>query len=164
MCGAVRITSLRRVIVVRYVRFQARYTGKHGHAVGIFGACHHLRRDGRLSSEEDRLFAEVDAWFDRELRNPEFYEDGNSVNAITWFKTSATQLIDRLLPLCDLLQRHGVEYDVVECDDPGRIIYEDEFQIGAVAGDHLLLGSLQAPPGGIAARSESFRKRPQKEE
>jgi hypothetical protein len=116
----------------RFVRFQVRYNGKLGLPVGIFGACHHLRRAGRLSPEDDRLFSDVDAWFDRALPEPPFYRDGNSLKAITWFKKSAIHLIDALRPLREILERYDVPYDVIETDDPGTIVYEDEFQVGVV--------------------------------
>ena len=119
-------------LVAGYVRVQVRYCGKLGLPVGIFGACHHLRRAGRLSQAEDELFASLDAWFDRELPTPPFYADGNSIKAITWFRSSAKVLIEALGPLKELLQQHSVRYDVVATDDPGRIVYEDAFQVGVV--------------------------------
>jgi len=100
--------------------------------VGIFGACHHLRRAGRLSAEDDQRFTEIDAWFDRELVTPPFYQDGNSIKGITWFKQSATRLLEALGPLREILERYEVPYDIVESDDPGTIVYEDEFQVGVV--------------------------------
>jgi hypothetical protein len=115
-----------------YVRIQVRYSGRLGSPVGIFGACHHLRRAGRLSPEDDKLFADIDSWFTRELAEPPFYGDGNSIKAITWFKRSAVELIAALQPLQLLLVRYGVPFDVVETDDPGDVIYEDEFQVGVV--------------------------------
>ncbi|MGN9837598.1 hypothetical protein ACTMTI_05700 [Nonomuraea sp. H19] len=100
--------------------------------MGIFAACHHLRRDGRLTSEDDALFKEVDDWFITCLPYPPFYADGNSVRAVPWFKPTATALIAALAPLEDLLHRYGVPCDVVRSPDPGTIVYEDEFQIGVL--------------------------------
>ncbi|MES1179322.1 MAG: hypothetical protein ABUL62_33710 [Myxococcales bacterium] len=115
-----------------FVRIQVRYCGKLGLPVGIFGACHHLRRAGRLSPEDDQLFEEVKAWFIRELPEPPFYGDGNSIKAITWFKQSAVRLIAAAEPLQSLLSRYQVSFDVVETDDPGDVVYEDEFQVGVI--------------------------------
>ncbi len=115
---------------MRYVRVQARYSGKLGAPVGIFAACHHLQRAGRVSPEDEQLFQQTDAWFDEHLPNPPFYADGNSIRAVTWFKSGAAHLIAALAPLRALLERHSVEYDVVETDHPGLVVYEDEFQVG----------------------------------
>jgi hypothetical protein len=117
---------------MKYLRFQVRYSGKLGLPVGIFGACHHLMRAGRLSPEETELFLRVDGWFDEQLPHPPFYADGNSIRAITWFKPTATELIAALSPLRALLEKYEVVYDIVESEDPGIIVYEDAFQIGVV--------------------------------
>lgn len=115
-----------------YVRFQVRYYGRLGVPVGIFAACHHLRRDGRLTTEDDELFTEVDTWFITHLPYPPFYADGNTIRAVPWFKPAATSFIAALAPLEGLLGRYGVPYDVVRSPDPGTIVYEDEFQIGVL--------------------------------
>ncbi|WP_146103696.1 hypothetical protein [Nonomuraea solani] len=115
-----------------YVRFQVRYYGRLGVQVGIFAACHHLRRAGRLSPADDNLFTEVDNWFITRLPYPPFYADGNTVRAVPWFKPNATTLIAAVAPLQDLLHRYRVPYDVVRSADPGTIIYEDDFQIGVL--------------------------------
>jgi len=118
--------------LLRYIRFQVTYSGKLGYPVGIFGACHHLRRAGVLSPEEDKLFAEVDAWFEREMPSPPFYADGNTRKAITWFRSTSSTLVSALAPLKALLDRHNVECRIVETDDPGTIFYEDDYQVGVV--------------------------------
>ena len=115
-----------------YIRVQARYTGRTGKPVGIFTACHHLNRKGRLTEEEARLFKSIDRWFDLFLPNPPFYQSGNKIRGITWFKSSATGMLRELVPLFLLLTKYDVAFDVVETDDPGCIVYEDEWQVGTV--------------------------------
>lgn len=41
-------------------------------------------------------------------------------------------MLTRLTPLTRILDDHGVAWAVTTCDDPGEIIYEDDFQVGAV--------------------------------
>ena len=117
---------------MKYVRVQVYYSGKLGYPVGIFGACHHLRRAKRLSPEDDKLFGDVDSWFDRQLPIPPFYEDGNSLRAITWFKETSIELLAALTPLEDLLRRHAVDHHTVCTEDPGDIVYEDQYQVGVI--------------------------------
>nr|SBO91232.1 hypothetical protein BN4615_P746 [Nonomuraea gerenzanensis] len=100
--------------------------------VGIFAACHHLRRAGRLVPADDELFTQVDDWFIARLPYPPFYADGNTIRAVPWFKPDAAWLIAALAPLEDLLRRYDVPYDIVRSPDPGTIIYEDDFQIGVL--------------------------------
>jgi len=87
---------------------------------------------GRLSPEDDKLFSDLDDWFEREMPSPPFYSDGNTIRAITWFKGTAKSLMLALAPLRALLDKHQVEYRVVETDDPGTIVYEDDFQVGVI--------------------------------
>jgi hypothetical protein len=115
------------------VRFQALYRGRLGVEVGIFVAVDHLRRADRLTEEEEELYFDVDDWFKVHLPNPPFYDDGNVLGAITWFKKSSTGgMRERLAPLCHILDRHGVTWVAAESTDPGTLVYEDEFQVGVV--------------------------------
>lgn len=117
----------------RYTRVQARYRGRLGVEVGILVAADHLRRAGVLSADEEAQYFDIDDWFNAHLPNPPFYEDGNSVGAVTWFKTPVTlEMSERITMLMNILTAHGVEHDVVSADDPGEQIYEDDFQVGII--------------------------------
>ena len=114
-------------------RLQARYVGRLGVPVGIFVAVDHLRRAGRLAAADEEAYFDLDDWFRVELPEPPFYDDGNSIGAVTWFKTtSAADMLARLEPLRDILRRYDVPHDRIERNDPGRIVYEDHFQVGVI--------------------------------
>jgi len=116
-----------------FVRIQAHYRGRLGVEVGIFVAVDHLRRADRLTEDEEELYFDIDDWFQIHLPNPPFYDDGNTTGAVTWFKTSSTsEMRKRLEPLCRLLDQCGVAWVAAESKDPGRIIYEDRFQVGVI--------------------------------
>jgi hypothetical protein len=116
-----------------YVRVQALYRGRLGVEVGIFVAVDHLRRADRLTEDEEELYFDIDDWFQVHLPNPPFYDDGNAIGAVAWFKTSPTdEMRKRLEPLCRILDAYDVPWVAVESTDPGTIIYEDEFQVGVL--------------------------------
>jgi hypothetical protein len=116
-----------------FVRIQAQYRGRLGVEVGIFVAVDHLRRADRLSEDEEELYFDLDDWFKIHLPIPPFYEDGNTAGAVTWFKRSSTgEMLERLEALCQILDQYGVSWLAAESTDPGRIIYEDEFQVGVI--------------------------------
>ena len=118
---------------MKYKRIQVGYNAySTGRPAGIFSACHHLRRNGKLALHEDQLFERIDLWFKQNLVEPQFYRDGNAEKAISWFKPAGDHFVERLFPLVELLVSHGVECQTVCTEDPGRIIYEDDFQVGAV--------------------------------
>jgi hypothetical protein len=99
----------------------------------VFVAVDHLRRADLLSEEEEEIYFEIDDWFNDNLPNPPFYNDGNEVGAITWFKSgSGDAMLTRLRPLTRILDDHGVAWVICDCNDPGEIIYEDQFQVGAI--------------------------------
>lgn len=117
----------------QYLRLQARYYGRIGVEVGIFVAVDHLRRAGRLTPSEELLYVDIDDWFETNLPNPPFYEDGNTVGAVTWFKRASTAgMLGRLQPLRGILTAYDVPHVLAESADPGTIVYEDPFQVGVV--------------------------------
>jgi len=130
-----------------YQRLQATYRGRLGVGVGVFVAVDHLRRAGRLTAEQEALYLDIDDWFHEHLPEPDFYADGNSVGAVTWFKTPLpTEMQTRVEQLCAILATHEVALDVVHSDSPGVVIYEDDYQIGVIPAER---GEPTATPAGL---------------
>ncbi|MGI5268668.1 hypothetical protein ACQEUU_05920 [Nonomuraea sp. CA-218870] len=141
-----------------YLRLQADYVGRVGVEVGIFVAVDHLRRKNVLTPEEEELYFDIEDWFLAHLPQPPFYADGNSIGAVTWFKRATTgAMLARLEPLRDLLTVHGVRYDLVRADDPGKLIYEDEYQVGVIPRIRRPVALL--PPGVALGPTTSGSKR-----
>ncbi|MFE5336685.1 HAD family hydrolase [Isoptericola sp. NPDC056573] len=116
-----------------FVRVQATYRGRLGVEVGIFVAVDHLRRAGVLTDGEVAEHLDLHDWFLEHLQNPDFYADGNTVGAVTWFRTPLPVAVqDGVDRLCAILAAHGVAVDVVRSADPGTRVYEDELQVGVV--------------------------------
>jgi FMN phosphatase YigB (HAD superfamily) len=135
-----------------YLRIQATYRGRLGVEVGIFVAVDHLRRAGVLTEGELAAYLDVDDWFQEYLPNPDFYADGNTIGAVTWFKAPVPETMQAQVDrLCAILRAHEVPFDVVRSADPGgALVYEDAFQVGvvpSVRGEPTPLpdGLLQAP-------------------
>ena len=117
----------------KFCRFQATYCGRLGVEVGLFVAVDHLRRAGSLAADELATYLDVDDWFHEHLPEPTFYTDGNSVGAVTWFRTPMPiDMAQRAESLMAILMAHDVAHEMVCSDDPGRVIYEDEFQVGVI--------------------------------
>ena len=116
----------------KYVRIQGRDIAfRTGKPVGIFAAVSRLERAGVLSEQEKEVYHETDdVWFEENLPNPPFYDDDLPGKPITWFKTSTSGfMIEKLHPLMDMLEKYSYPYDVVYTNFPGRIVYEDEWQV-----------------------------------
>lgn len=120
--------------MLKYVRIQVRYNGKTGKPVGIFGACHHVVYNKYYnfnSTDDDRkLFELTEKWFDENLPNPPFYDNGNTNNYITWFKSETSKkMLEKIIPLMNILDKYNVPYDMIYTNYVGNIVYEDEYQV-----------------------------------
>ncbi|TXK35521.1 hypothetical protein [Nonomuraea sp. C10] len=153
-----RLWSRQMINETPYLRLQADYVGRLGVEVGIFVAVDHLRRKNLLTPEEEELYFDIDDWFREHLPEPPFYADGNTIGAITWFKHATTgAMLTRLRPLRDLLSVHDVRCDLVRASDPGKLVYEDEYQVGVIP--RIRKRPSQLPPGVTLGPTTSGSKR-----
>ncbi len=116
-----------------YLRVQVDYRGRLGVGVGVFVAVDHLRRASRLTAQQEARYLDIDDWFLAHLPNPDFYADGNTLGAVTWFKQPVRpDMAAQVDELCAMLASHGVAHHRVISSEPGDIVYEDAFQVGVV--------------------------------
>lgn len=121
----------------KYMRIQGRETAyKTKKPVGIFVLTWRRVRDNIYSEEDKKIYYDIDKWFKDNLPEPPFYGDENNNNqygAVTWFKTENVGImLEHIKPLIDLLDKYNVPYDIVYSNYVGKIIYEDEYQVGVI--------------------------------
>lgn len=121
----------------KYMRIQGRETAfKTKKPVDIFVLTWRRVRDNIYSEEDKNIYYQIDKWFEENLPEPPFYgddNDNNSIVAVTWFKTeNSGVMLEHIQPLIDLLDKYNVPYDIVYSNYVGRIIYEDEYQVGVI--------------------------------
>lgn len=117
-----------------FVRYRATAPNGRGIRPGIFALVNGLARDGELSTEDEHWRRAANARFDAayadpSLSDPGVYDRERNPGAVAWFRTSAAHLLAELDGYLDLLDRHGVEWERVESDAPGRIVYANEVQV-----------------------------------
>jgi hypothetical protein len=124
------------MLTKKYVRIQGRELSYvTGRPKGIFAMNWRMIYDGVYNDEEARLFKSIDDWFNENLIEPEQCKNGNPMKVITYFKTeTAGHMLDKLLPVCALLDKYTHPYDIVYTDYVGKILYEDEYQVAVVEG------------------------------
>lgn len=120
----------------KYMRIQGREIAfKTQKPAGLFALCWRRIRDGIFSKDDEAAFRAEDEWFRANLPIPPFYEDDfkGDIIPITWFKTDCPPEMKKHTDvIVSLLDKYNVPYDVVYSNYVGRIIYEDDFQIGTV--------------------------------
>nr|WP_202454895.1 hypothetical protein [Streptomyces sp. SID8367] len=117
-----------------YVRFQGTERHERGHFPGVFVLANELAAQGRLTDEQYRFWRASNDWYDANYPNPthvdpRVYDRELHPGAVAWFKKSADDLIGRVAGYLELLAAHGVECRRLESADPGRVVYEDAYQI-----------------------------------
>lgn len=117
---------------LKYVRIQERNSeNRTDTPAGIFTAVWRLEQDGLITDEEKAVFHEIAfIWFEDNLPKPPIYDDNRTEKLIAWFKTAtAGKMLEKLQPLINILDKYKNPYEIVYTNFPGKIIYEDEWQV-----------------------------------
>ena len=104
-----------------------------GRKLGILVAAAQLRDEGDISNVEHQKIRIALDWFNSELNIPKILKNPGKQRAISWFKPQATEAISRMWKLKTILDQHDLHVEVHKIDNPGTIIYEDEWQIVAIS-------------------------------
>lgn len=113
----------------QYVRIQGREISDVTKAPkGIFAMCWRMIYDGVMSEEDAESFQEINQWFEENLPNPEVCLSGDKA-VITYFKSTAEEMLKKIEPAMRLLDKYHHPYDMVYTNYVEEIIYEDQWQI-----------------------------------
>lgn len=99
---------------------------------GIFTTVGKLVDAKTMTEEEIAEYWKQREYFEKVLPVPPFYKDGNTEGAITWFKDTdhGKDIWNQLTFYRDMCSKYGIKLYKSETDEiPGKIIYEDDFQI-----------------------------------
>ncbi|MBN1696005.1 MAG: hypothetical protein JW881_00705 [Spirochaetales bacterium] len=116
-----------------YIRYVVGYDDeKLHHLNGVFSSARILKDKGKLYPYEEAFVEELFEWFNRKLPCPPFSSTNWPDNAVSWFKDTALEYISKLREIIALIEEKGVSVRTIKTSDPGKIVYEDDFQIVAV--------------------------------
>lgn len=129
-------SSIAAPIYLRFVTERA--DGETGLKSGIFSEAYGLLDGTALSAVHHDLLSKLIAWFDDRLPVPERFNSSKSKGAsrrnshgISWIKPEAEEHISRMREIAWILEEHGIKVVMIKTQRPGRIVYEDEWQIVA---------------------------------
>ena len=121
----------------KYVRIQGREVAKAtGQGAGVFSMCWRLIQDDVMDEEDEALYKEIDSWFAEKLPFPE--PCMNKERVVCYFKCENADIMMRMItPAMWLLNRYHHPFYVIYTNDPGEIVYEDEYQVAVKVPDEM---------------------------
>jgi hypothetical protein len=106
-----------------------------GRRQGIFQAAAVLRDSDQLSASDISALDDLAEWFSKNLEKPTHLDISTrphgKAQAISWFKSSATQHIGKMREFQLILEHYDIAVDVLKTKRPGYVVYDDKFQIAA---------------------------------
>ncbi len=119
-----------------YIRFTTTRIDTKSHVeLGLFQAIISLRASGSLSNVEQRIVTETLVWFDLNLPRPKRFARSRNPRAenkaISWFKDTASDMLQRMEEFAAILREHDFQINRYTTDRPGYVVYEDDHQIAA---------------------------------
>lgn len=100
--------------------------------LGIFHSAGRLQDSGSVEPWAGERIDEICTWFNFNLPSPRLKRGG--WRAIFWFRSECRHMVQMLWELAAILEEHGVFVELIAHDNPGMIIYNDEFQVAAIPG------------------------------
>lgn len=101
-------------------------------SLGVFQAIFELRDSGELQDYELEIVESELGWLKMHLKSPAVLQEGWTERAISWFKPEAERPIEKIRTLNHILVEHGYFVKMLKTETPGRVIYEDGWQVVAI--------------------------------
>jgi hypothetical protein len=121
-----------------YLRFVVGGDDEHHKLLsGLITEARLLRDKGALTKYEVEQLENLYEWFNNNLPCPPFESAGWSRDAVSWFKDSAIEQIKKMRDLSVILDSHGLLVRTLRSEKPGRVLYEDEYQIVVIENKSL---------------------------
>jgi hypothetical protein len=118
------------VEIVMFIRFVVGLDDEsHRSQTGLITEARLLRDAGSLDQLQVSWLEDTYAWFNENLPTPPFKSSNWPRDAVAWFKDDAGEPIRKMWEIAALLKQHGVPVRMLRSAHPGKLLYEDSFQI-----------------------------------
>lgn len=112
-----------------FIRFVVGYDGDcHESLTGIVRGSSLLEKKGQLTDYEEVQLKSFYKWLNDELPCPPFRKN-NWGNSVCWLKDNASSVITKMWELVAILEYHDQPVRILRSKNPGKIIYEDKYQV-----------------------------------
>ena len=115
-----------------YLRF-ASLDPSSAHALvphGVFSSAYALIRSGEIDATQEQSLRELLGWFCAYLPIPRDPRIGD--HALFWLKDDAEPSARKMWDLVTLLRLCDRDVQMIKSEYPGRIVYEDRYQVAAI--------------------------------
>jgi hypothetical protein len=89
-----------------------------------------LLRSGTLPGWEYARLDDIISWFERHLPLPD--RSKLKPRTIFWFKPNGHRFIRKIWDVVAVLKENGLHVEMLKTARPGRVCYEDDYQVAAV--------------------------------
>ena len=104
---------------------------------GVIAEARILRDNGVLNRHEAEWLEQTYEWLNENLPCPPFASSDWSWEACSWFKDDAGESIEKMWAIVSLLREHGVQVRLLKSRSPGKILYEDKYQVVVEEWKHI---------------------------
>ena len=121
-----------------FIRFIMQFQNEYDEIeTGVFQASAYLRdRSGILYDYDKKHLTEIRDWFNANLSAPDRFSNAKRKNpanvSLSWFKSTAIEHLARMYEMKEIFERYERLVTVIKRENPGYIVYEDEFQVSTI--------------------------------
>jgi hypothetical protein len=111
-----------------FIRFVVGGDGDHHRSLtGIITEARIRRENGDLDEHQSARLEDAYGWLNEHLPVPPFKQLPS--DAVAWFRDEAAQCIQEMWKIVYLLRECGVPVRMLRSANPGKVLYEDDYQI-----------------------------------
>jgi hypothetical protein len=113
-----------------FIRFVVGRDDEHHRLLkGVITEAELLRDDALLERYQVSMLDATYDWLNEHLPCPPFRKGVFPRSAVCWFKDNAGEPIKKVWEIVALLKEQGVPVRLLKSRNPGRILYQDEYQV-----------------------------------
>lgn len=109
----------------------------HRMLTGVITEARILRDENKLHSYEEEWLEDIYDWFNSHLPQPPFSTGKFPRDAVAWFRSESSDFIARMWDIVAIIESHDVPVRVLKSQNPGKVVYEDDYQVLVEEWRHL---------------------------
>ena len=109
----------------------------HRMLTGVITEARILRDENKLHSYEEEWLEDIYDWFNSHLPHPPFSTAKFPRDVVTWFRSESSDFIARMWDIVAIIESHDVPVRVLKSQNPGKVVYEDDYQVLVEEWRHL---------------------------